>query len=145
MLYLNPPYFVIDGVSLMPDHEDPLQFYFMPLSPHLSVMPDGDLRIPKIQVIKFTGRPTAGADIVSGGFLDFDCNLGIEPERLTAIADQLRGEAGLSDMPRLAPVALIGGSVRMMLFGKESPKEESGLPGRRDGDDEPDGPKFVQK
>ncbi len=144
MLYLNPPYFVIDGVSLMPDHEDPLQFYFMPLSPHLSVMPDGDLRIPKIQVIKFTGRPTPGADIVSGGFLDFDCNLGIEPERLTAIADQLRGEAGLSDMPRLAPVPLIGGTVRMMLFGKESPKEESGLPGRRE-EDEPDGPKFVQK
>ena len=22
MLYLNPPYYVIDGVSLMPDHED---------------------------------------------------------------------------------------------------------------------------
>ena len=29
---------MIDGVSLMPDHEDPQQFYFMPMSPHLSVM-----------------------------------------------------------------------------------------------------------
>ncbi|WP_243074477.1 hypothetical protein [Microbacterium sp. SS28] len=144
MLYLNPPYFVIDGVSLMPDHEDPLQYYFMPMSPHLSVMPEGDLRIPKIQVIKFTGRPTPGSDIVSGGFLDFDCNLGIDPDRLAAIADQLQGEAGLSDRPRLAPVPLIGGTVRMMLFGKESPKETAGLPGRDEEEAIP-GPEFVQK
>lgn len=144
MLYLNPPYYVIDGVSLMPDHEDELQYYFMPMSPHLSVMQEGDLRIPKIQVIKFTGRPTPESDVVSGGFLDFDCNLGIDPERLAAIADQLRGEAGLSGTPRLAPVPLIGGTVRMMLFGKESPKEETGLPGGRDEDEVP-GPQFVQK
>lgn len=144
MLYLNPPYYVIDGVSLMPDHEDPQQFYFMPMSPHLSVMDDGGIRIPKIQVIKFTGRPTPASDVISGGFLDFDCNLGIDPERLAAIAEELRGEAGLRDLPHLAPVPLIGGTVRMMLFGAESPEEESGLPGRRE-EDEIAGPKFVQK
>lgn len=143
MLYLNPPYFMIDGVTLMPDHEDPLQFYFMPMSPHLSVMTEGALKIPKILVIKFTGRPTPTSEVISGGFLDFDCDLGIGPERLEAIADKLRGEAGLNDAPRLAPVPLISGSVRMMLFGKESPKEESGLPGRRE--EELPGPKFVQK
>lgn len=144
MLYLNPPYFMIDGVTLMPDHEDPLQFYFMPMSPHLSMMTEGNLKVPKIQVIKFTGKPTPSSAIVSGGLLDFDCNLGIEHERLEAIADQLRGEAGLNDTPRLAPVPLINGTVRMMLFGKESPKEESGLPGRRAEEDLP-GPEFVQK
>lgn len=143
MLYLNPPYFVIDGVSLMPDHEDPLQFYFMPMSPHLSVLAEGDLRIPRIQVIKFAGRPTPDAEVVSGGFLDFDCNLGIEPDRLAAIADQLKGEAGLADRPRLAPVPLIGGTVRMMLFGKESPQEESALPGRRE--EAGPGPAFVRR
>ncbi|GAA5204761.1 hypothetical protein [Microbacterium jejuense] len=144
MLYLNPPYYVIDGVTLMPDHEDPLQFYFMPMSPHLSVMDEAGIRIPKIQVIKFSGRPTPTADVVSGGFLDFDTNLGIEPDRLTAIAEQLRGEARLSDQPRLAPVPLIEGSVRMMLFGVESPKDETGLPGRDDEEELP-GPAFVQK
>lgn len=66
MLYLNPPYYTIDGVTLMPDHEDPLQFYYMPMSPHLSVMKEGDLKIPKIQVIKFTGRPTPTSDVISG-------------------------------------------------------------------------------
>jgi hypothetical protein len=145
MLYLNPPYYVIDGVLLMPDHIDVLQRYVMPMSPHLSTMEDGTLRIPKIQVIKFTGRPTPTSDVVSGGFLDFDCNIGIDPERLTAIAEQLRGEANLSDLPHLAPMPLIGGSVRMMLFGAETPAEETGLPGRRSDDDEVPGPKFVLK
>ncbi|MBK7820436.1 MAG: hypothetical protein IPJ61_05015 [Tessaracoccus sp.] len=144
MLYLNPPYYTIDGVTLMPDHEDPLQYYYMPMSPHVSIMKEGDLKIPKIQVIKFTGRPTPTSDIVSGGFLDFDCNIGIDSERLAAIGDELRGLAGLRDAPRLAPVPLIGGTVRMMLFGKESPKEETGLPGRRPEETLP-GPQFVQK
>ena len=145
MLYLNPPYYLIDGVTLMPDHEDPQQFYFMPMSPHLSIMNEGELKIPKIQVIKFTGRPTPASEIVSGSFLDFDCNLGIEPERLAAIAEQLRGEASLSEAPRLAPIPLINGTVRMMLFGKESPKESSGIPGRHDEEDELAGPNFLQK
>ena len=38
MLYLNPPYHVIEGVSLLPDHADPLQFYYQPLSPHLTLL-----------------------------------------------------------------------------------------------------------
>ncbi|WP_309065916.1 hypothetical protein [Microbacterium sp.] len=144
MLYLNPPYFVIGGVTLLPDHEDPLQFYYMPMSPHLSEMADGALRIPKLQVIKFTGRPTPADDVVSGGFLDFDCNLGLDPGRLEEIAGRLQGEASLPGTPRLAPVPLIGGTVRMMLFGKESPREETGVPGRREETAVP-GTEFVQK
>src|SRR5688572_20640688 len=104
MLYLNPPYYVIDGVSLLPDHVDELQWYFTPMEPHLSTIEDSSTgqSIPKIQVIKFSGRSSSTGDLVSGGFLDFDCNLGIEPDRLTEIAEQLRGEAGLREMPRLA-------------------------------------------
>jgi hypothetical protein len=145
MLYLNPPYYLIDGVSLLPDHADPLQFYFLPWEPHLSVMSEQGKQIPKLQVIKFTGRPTPTSDVVSGGFLDFDCNLGITPDKLAAVAETLRGEAGLPGLPKLAPVPLIGGTVRMMLFGKESPKPETGLPGRRDAEDALPGPAFVQK
>jgi hypothetical protein len=148
MLYLNPPYYVIDGVSLLPDHVDELQYYFSPLEPHLSTIDDASTgqSIPKIQVIKFAGRSSSTGDLVNGGFLDFDCNLGIEPDRLAEIAEQLRGEAGLSDLPRLAPIPLIGGSVRMMLFGKETPKEDTGLPGRPpSSDEELPGPEFVLK
>ena len=73
------------------------------MSPHLSVMEEGDLRIPKIQVIKFTGRPTPESDIVSGGFLDFDCNLGIDPERLAAIAETAARRGGPAGTCRVSP------------------------------------------
>ena len=70
MLYLNPPYFMIDGVSLLPDHVDPLQFYFMPMEPHLSTIEDSSSgkSIPKIQVIKFSGRDGSTGDLVNGGY-----------------------------------------------------------------------------
>ena len=33
MLYEAPPFYMINGVSIMPDHADPLQHYYMPLRP----------------------------------------------------------------------------------------------------------------
>ena len=36
MIYLNPPFPSINGVSLMPDHQDPTWFYYLPLAPKLS-------------------------------------------------------------------------------------------------------------
>src|SRR5262245_13355879 len=117
MLYLNPPYYVIDGVSLLHDHADPLQFYFMPLSPTLTPLEDSATtqQIPQLQVIRFAG------ETATGGFLNFDCNLGISQDRLDAIGTELRTRAKLHDKPKLAAIPLVDGSVRMMLFGKESP------------------------
>jgi hypothetical protein len=71
-------------------------------------------RIPHLSVIKFRGG--AGG----GGFLNFDCNIGVELEHLERVRVDLQSLEGLSDPPRLAPVPLIDGSVRMMLFGRES-------------------------
>jgi hypothetical protein len=117
VLYLNPPFHIIDGVSLFPDHEDPLQYYMLPLSPQLTVLtePGSGQRIPQLQVIRFAGE--AG----TGGFLNFDVNIGADQQRIDAISEELRSRAGLDGTPRLAPVLVIDGSVRMMLFGKESP------------------------
>ena len=73
MLYFNPPYFVINGISLLPDHEDPLQWYYMPVAPHFRSEPDNSLpgnpEIPMISLIKYRGN--AG----NGGIIDFDVNL----------------------------------------------------------------------
>jgi hypothetical protein len=72
MLYLNPPYHIIEGVSLFPDHADPLQYYYLPLMPHLTTVEENNRSIPQIQLIKYRGR--AG----NGGFLNFDVNLGVD-------------------------------------------------------------------
>ena len=116
MLYLNPPYYYIDGVSLLPDHEDPLQFYFMPLYPRFSTNPvTNDLQL---SLLKYTGLAGADAD---GGFLNFDVNIGIDDVALGVIAGKLQAAAGLNDKPRLSPVPLIDGTVRLILLDQQTP------------------------
>lgn len=140
MLYLEPPFHIFDGISVFRDHEDLLQYYCMPLYPHLTVKRDEatGLDIPQIQLIKYRGE--AG----SGGFLNFDVNLGIEDDKLSEIRAQIRSANGLDDEPRLAPVPLLDGYVKLMMLGKETTA----------GDEETDpddtiipasGPEFVVK
>jgi hypothetical protein len=139
MLYLNPPFNIINGVSLFRDHADPLQYYYLPIAPHLTVLKDdaSKKRIPQIEVIKYRGR--AG----NGGFLSFDVNLGVEQSVLDDIKVELKRADKLSAQPRLAPVDVIDGTVKMMLLGSESgntPAPDAAGPA-------PDaaGPKFVLK
>lgn len=117
MLYLNPPFFVIEGVSVFPDHEDPLQFYYLPMMPRLTQLPDSQTgqNVPQISIIKFRG--TAG----NGGFLNFDCNIGVDQSTLDDVAQQLKQKMRLRDTPRLGPVPLIDGRVRLLLFGASTP------------------------
>jgi hypothetical protein len=116
MLYLNPPFHIIRGVSLFPDHADPLQYYFLPLMPKLTRIKDpatGEA-VPQIQLIKYRG----GAG--NGGFLNFDVNIGVEEGVLDDIRSDLKRAANLRDTPRLAPVPLVDGTVKLMLLGKQS-------------------------
>jgi hypothetical protein len=119
VLYLNPPFPVIRGVALMPDHADPLQWYFMPAAPRLSSIPDsvaGKPR-PSLQMIKFRG------DAGVGGFLNFDVNLGLDEGVLDDVKSELRS-AQFKLPPgaiKLAPIPLVGGTVKLLVLGQESP------------------------
>jgi hypothetical protein len=114
MLYLNPPYHIIEGVSLFPDHADPLQYYYLPLMPHLTMLEVDRIQIPQIQLIKYRGQ--AG----TGGFLNFDVNIGVEEKTLRKIRSQLQQVAQLPQEPRLAPAQVIDGSVKLLLLGKQT-------------------------
>lgn len=142
MLYLAPPYHIIQGVAIFRDHADPLQRYFMPSAPKLTRLVDertGAL-IPQISLIKYRGE--AG----NGGFLNFDCNIGLEPDKLQQIAVELQGIERLRDLPRLAPVPLVDGNVRMMLLGKQTPQPTPPQsPGAPPPPPAPTGPQFVVK
>lgn len=141
MLYLNPPYHIINGVSVFADHSDPLQYYYLPLMPKLTQVkvPDTGQLIPQIQLIKYRGQ--AG----NGGFLNFDVNLGLAEGQLEDVRAELKRLQQLRDQPRLAPVPLVEGTVKMMLFGKQSgdtpPKTET----PPDGTETPAQPEFVLK
>jgi hypothetical protein len=118
MLYLNPPFPIIRGVSLFRDHLDPLQWYYMPVSPRLSQINDaatGKSR-PALQLIKFRG------DAGGGGFLNFDVNVGVGEDVLDDIKAELRSPQ--FRLPpgsiQLSPVPLTGGTVKLLLLGQES-------------------------
>lgn len=111
MLYLNPPYDIIRGVSVFRDHDPATnQFYYLPAMPHLTLI-NGEA---SFNLIKFTGE--AG----SGGFLDFDVNLGIDKDTEDQIRATLRTKYALDREPNLIPVIVEDGSVRLMILGKKS-------------------------
>jgi hypothetical protein len=123
MLYLNPPYFIIDGVSIFPDHADPLQFYYLPMAPQLTMAADSTGKTtPRIQLIEYEGA--AG----TGGFINFDVNIGIDPDKLQDVGQQLQQQAQLSGTPRLSPVTFVDGEVKLVILGAESTPTDSGAP-----------------
>ena len=111
MLYLNPPYDIIRGVSVFRDHADPNQFYYLPAMPHLTVINNE----AQFSLIKFTGE--AG----SGGFLNFDVNLSVAPDIEDEIRSTVRSKYHLQQTPNLIPAIVEDGSVRLMILGKKTP------------------------
>jgi hypothetical protein len=139
MLYLNPPYFVINGVSIFPDHQDPLQFYYLPMMPRLTTDSVNGTITPRLQLIEYAG--SAG----TGGFINFDVNLGLDPDVLSEVANQLQRQAQLTDQPRLSPVTFTDGSVKLVMLGAQSADSSAaGAPAAAT--PAPDsGPRFVVK
>jgi hypothetical protein len=142
MLYLNPPYFVINGVSIFPDHQDPLQFYYLPMMPRLTTDPSNGKTTPRLQLIEYTGA--AG----TGGFINFDVNLGIDPDVLSEVTSQLQRQAQLSDQPRLSPVTFTDGTVKLVMLGAQSadpPAAGAGAAAAATTPAADSGPRFVVK
>jgi hypothetical protein len=115
MLYFNPPYFVINGISVFPDHLDPLQFYYLPMGPHFTTDTVNGAPRPRLQLIEYTG--SAG----TGGFINFDVNLGLADGALSDLANELQRQAKLSQLPRLSPVTFVDGWVKLVILGSQSP------------------------
>lgn len=148
MLYLAPPFHIINQVTVFRDHADPLQWYYLPGPPRLTQIRDTatGVLVPQLQVIEFRG--SAG----TGGFLNFDVNLGIDQAALDEIRDEIKRLENLRNPPRLAPVPLVDGTVKMMLFDQQTSDAPSGpsagpSPGPSPSPTEPaaTGPKFVLK
>lgn len=136
MLYLAPPFRIIDGISLFRDHADPLQWYFGPLMPHFSTEFDEevDADIPRLSLIKYRG------DTGSGGFLNFDVDLGIPDEKRDELETRIMALEQLDDRPRLSPINYVDGSVRLMMLGADSAADGDGASSGND-----QGASFVTK
>jgi hypothetical protein len=123
MLFLQPPFQIIEGVAVFADHANERQFYFMPAMPRLtsSFDPVAGVEIPQIQLLKFRS-----AEGISGGFLNFEVNLGFDEERLETVKMELKRIHQLRDQPILAPVVVENGTVRLMILDAETPTTPPG-------------------
>lgn len=132
MLLLDSRTREINGISVFPDHADPEQWYYMPLNPHLTTVRENVLGadVPQFLLIGFRG------DAGTGGFLNFDCNLGASQKQLDDLAREIANAENLRNKPRIAPVPLEDGGVRLMMLGKAS-GDVGPTPGA--------GPQFVLK
>ncbi len=122
MLYFMPPFHMIEGVTLFPDHEpqNDTLFYYLPSGPRLSV--DTVTKKPVFQALQYTGSE---AGSLQGGFLSFQTDLGVEEEKKELIQKKLAeilnvtGKRVKPSDVRLVPVPVTGGSVQLMLYGAD--------------------------
>jgi hypothetical protein len=121
MIYLNPPYLILEGVSVFPDDSDHLQYYYLPMMPHLTMVTDPTTNVssPQMQLIEYEGA--AG----TGGFLNFDVNLGMPPGLLDEVTKELQQKLKLNGTPRMSPLTFTDGSVRLVLLGAQSAEATS--------------------
>lgn len=116
MLTLEPAVQGTERVALFADRDDRSRYYYQPLVPRLSYRD----KVPQLQLVEWRG----GAG--KGGMLNLTVNLGLDQDELDGIAKELRKQQGLREQPRLDPIPLVDGTVKLMLLGGESGKETDG-------------------
>lgn len=129
MLSFGPPYFQIEGMTVMSDFHDPLQFYYFPNRPKLALdeqdRPAFRFIILKEAQDEIARNPdgTAAEDDVAG-FLVFDTDLAWEPEAVRKAERFIKQEMNLAETPRLAPLPYKGGTVQLTFLDRstEPPK-----------------------
>jgi hypothetical protein len=115
VLSLNPPFLMVDGISVFGDHLDPQQWYYLPLSPRLVTRTENGTEVPAFSLLRFKGGSGE-----SGGFLNFDVDLHVDAALLDEVAGKIRSQQNLHDLPRLAPVPLESGTVKLLVLGDDS-------------------------
>lgn len=117
MLYLHPPFYNYEGVSVVGDYHDPRQFYYYPNRPTLAVDEQGR---PAIRFLAYRANldEVAEGDEHVAGFLVFDTSLAWPEDTLKKVAQKIQADLDLDDPPRLAPLPYTSGTVRLMFLDR---------------------------
>lgn len=119
MLSLTPPFPVVDGYALLPDHADPALWYAMPSAPRLAVR-DG---APALSLTQYMNT-AAGAGKVAGGLLSMTTELSVPADVLATLPDRLADVQGAGDRPRVVPAPFDTGQVDLVVLGQASATTE---------------------
>lgn len=117
MIAFTPPYQVIQGHTVLPDHADPQQFYVLPSAPQLAQREDGR---PALALVQYLGGGIA--DKIAGGLLTLTTKLSVADETLAALRGPLADRLRLASPAelRLSPVLFDSGTVELIALGAAS-------------------------
>jgi hypothetical protein len=116
LLHLNPQYHVIEGHTLLPDHEDSGLFYAIPPAPVLALTPEGT---PAFSLVQFLGGGT-GTRRLEGGLLNLSVELHIPDETLQRLQARLKSKLKAPGSVRVTPVLFDDGVVELVAVGASS-------------------------
>lgn len=114
MLSLSPPYHLIGGYSLLPDHADPRRWYVLPTAPTLARSADGR---PAFSLVQYLGGG-AGVAKVAGGLLTLTTELSISAGVMVSLRAELAKVVGHPAAElELLPVLFDSGTVELVALG----------------------------
>ena len=121
MISLEPPFLVLDGYPVLPDHAEPLLWHVMPSRPAL-VLRDGH---PGLDLTLYADN-AAGSAAVSGGILGLAVDLAIPQDVLDSLPGRIQAARRLTGTPRVVPVAFESGTVELAVLGRTSAPPTAG-------------------
>ena len=116
MMYLHPPFYSFEGVAVVPDYDDPNQYYYYPNRPHLAV--DNGRPAIRLLVYKADLDELKPDEEAVAGFLYFDTTLEWPEATLKKVAKKIQDDQRLDRPPRLSPLLFKTGTVRLMFLDK---------------------------
>lgn len=115
MLSFYPPYQIVNGHTLLADHEDEQIRYVLPASPQLALRPDGQVDFSLVQYL----GGGLGSKKIAGGLLTFSAELSTDIETLKReLAESM--ESQLLDDIHLKPVLFDRGVVELVALGESN-------------------------
>lgn len=116
MMYLHPPFYMYEGVAVVPDYSDPYQFYYFPNRPHLAV--DDGRPAVRLLVYKANLDDLKPEEESVAGFFYFDTTLEWPEGILNKVAKKIQQDGNLDQLPRLSPLLYKDGAVRLIFLDK---------------------------
>lgn len=124
MLTIEPPFYVVDGLILLRDHEDPDCCYYLPPPPRLVVERTAEgLERPTFSLFKYrrdlTDNPALEPTRARGaGIATFEVEAALSPARLGRLRSEVAVVTGRPEA-RLVPALLRSGEVRAIVAQAE--------------------------
>ncbi len=131
MLLFSEQSFVVNGITVFPDHKDPNQFWCLPGPVGLETM-DGSTE-PQFSLIMYA-PDVATAGIQGTGFLNVTLDLKLSDDNQEAIMGQIRTTFPNADNPLISPVSFDSGSVQIVALDLQGSGGTSAPPGNSSGE-----------